>query len=285
MIDLSIITVNLNNKAGLIRTLQSVITQTYSNFEFIIIDGGSTDGSLQVILDNVDSIHYWSSAPDNGIYNAMNKGVQIAKGDYCLFLNSGDWLVEPTILQKVFAEKPQADLVSGNIYFYDNDKDKIKWHISSPEKVTAKTLFLGTLPHQATFIRRSLFEKIGLYKEHLKITSDWLFFVEALLEHHCSYQHYPGLIAYFSTDGISCDPKTELLPRQEQLSILRQRYPLFLPDYEYLDALEKQTQQWLGSREYKIYKFLERIGFIQLGIFCRRVKRTIERKVLHTVQK
>ncbi len=87
---LSIITINKNNAYGLRKTIQSVINQTYSNIEYIIIDGASTDGSIDVIKKFEDKIDWWASEPDTGIYNAMNKGIKIATGDYCQFLNSGD---------------------------------------------------------------------------------------------------------------------------------------------------------------------------------------------------
>nr|WP_295923802.1 glycosyltransferase family 2 protein [uncultured Dyadobacter sp.] len=279
---LSIITINLNNRAGLIRTLQSVISQTFPDFEYIVIDGNSTDGSQQAIQDYADMIRHQVSEPDRGIYHAMNKGIQLAQGEYCLFLNSGDWLVGADTLKNMFSAAPSADIVSGDVYFYDNQKDEIKWHVPSPDQVTAATLFLGSLPHQATLIRRSLFDKIGLYNEQMKIVSDWLFFIEALLIHHCTYQHHRAPIAYFSMDGISCNPETEPLRRQEQSDILAQRYPMFLPDYERMDLLEKQSQQWLGSPEYKVYKSLEKTGIIKLGTLARRVWRVISRKMRST---
>lgn len=269
---LSIITINLNDCVGLNRTIDSVKRQLFNNFEFIIIDGGSTDGSLIEISKNAEIITYWISETDNGIYHAMNKGIKMATGEYCLFLNSGDWLTESTILEKVFSETHNADIISGDIYFYDNVCKSIKWHIHSPEQLTAKTLFLGTLPHQASFIKRRLFDSVGLYNEELIIAADWQFFVEALLEHKCTYHHFKGPVAYFSMNGISCDPKTNFLPRQEQLQIIKEKYPLFLADYEQLDQLEKKALHWCQSREYKIYNFLRRIGIINLGLLGYSIK-------------
>ncbi|GAB3513159.1 glycosyltransferase family 2 protein [Spirosoma knui] len=279
MIPLSIITINLNNAVGLKKTGQSVISQTFRDFEYIIIDGGSTDASRKVIEQFSSHVTYSVSERDRGIYHAMNKGIRQATGEYCLFLNSGDWLATPTVLEEVFASRPQADIVAGDVYFYDNQKQEIRWHVTSPANITARTLFRGTLPHQATFIRRRLFGSVGLYNEQLKIASDWLFFVEALLEHHCSYVHFPGVIAYFNMDGISCDPATNNLPRQEQRLILQQRYPLFLADFERLEALETERSQWLSSRESAVYRFLERNQVIKAGVFVRRLKRFVLRMI------
>lgn len=278
---LSIITVNLNNCAGLEKTIQSVFLQTFSAVEYIVIDGGSTDGSVGLLNTHNERITYWTSAPDNGIYHAMNKGIRQATGEYCLFLNSGDWLTTSSTLENVFTQNPHADVVAGDIYFFDTQANAIKWHVPSPEHLTAKALFLGTLPHQATLIRRSLFERFGVYSEQLKVASDWLFFVEALLEHGCSYQHIPETIAYFNMDGISCNPQTVSLPRRERLGILQQKYPLFLPDYEQLEQLEKQHQAWLQSREYRVYRLLNCMGVIRFGVFAHRSKRFILRTLVN----
>ena len=274
---LSVITINLNNVEGLSKTSQSLFEQSFSDYEFIVVDGGSTDGSIELLQRYSELITRWESQPDNGIYHAMNKGIKAATGEYCLFLNSGDWLAESTTLENVFAQKPHADIVSGDIYFFDTQTGKVKWEVPAPDKLTAKTLFLSTLPHQATFIRRRLFNTVGLYNEQLKIASDWLFFVDALLNYGCTYQHHHKPVAYFNMDGVSCDPKTASLPRQEQLGVLLKRYPLFLPDYEQLDQLERQNQQWFQSQEYRVYNLLKRMGIIRIGIFSRRLKRFIQR--------
>ena len=272
---LSIITINLNNAEGLRKTIDSVREQSFTEFDFIVIDGGSTDASKQVIEQTSNWIDNWVSESDKGIYQAMNKGIRLAKGEYCLFLNSGDWLAGPEVVANFVGSQPQADIVSGDVYYYDNLKGEIKWQIPSPDQITAKALFLGTLPHQATFIRRNLFNSIGLYNEQLRIASDWLFFVEALLVRDCTYQHYNTTIAFFNTDGISCNPETNDLPRQEQLLILQQKYPRFLPDYEYYTALEKQLRQWMDSREYRVYTFMERLGIIRFGVRCQGIKRAM----------
>ena len=112
---LTIITINLNNSIGLRKTIESVISQTYNDFEYLIIDGGSIDGSVDVIKEYADRISYWFSEPDKGIYNAMNKGILKAKGQYLQFLNSGDYLVNKNVIENVFHELPDCDLLYGNI--------------------------------------------------------------------------------------------------------------------------------------------------------------------------
>ncbi len=207
----------------------------------------------------------------------MNKGILKAKGRYCLFLNSGDWLADSEVLGRVFSEPQDADIISGDVAFYDSAKHAVKWLVPSPEELTAKTLFNGTLPHQATFIKRELFEKYGLYNENLKIASDWLFFVETLLGHNVTYKHFNGLVAYFNMDGISCRPETNSLPREEQLSVLRMKYPRFVADFERLKQLEEDKTGWLESREHKSYQLLKKLGIVETGIFVFRVGNYISR--------
>ncbi|RDB04339.1 glycosyltransferase family 2 protein [Runella aurantiaca] len=279
MTQLSVITINLNNSAGLKKTIESVVSQTFQLFEFIIIDGGSTDSSGKVIEEYSKHLTYWVSEPDCGIYHAMNKGIKVAKGRYCLFLNSGDWLVKHTVLADVFSENLTADIIAGDVYYYDNQRNTIQWHVVSPDVLSAKILFQGSLPHQSTFIRRALFENIGYYNESLRIASDWLFFVEALLEKGCSYTHYQGVVSYFNMDGISCNPATDSLPKREQLSVLQQKYPLFLADYDRLAHLEEQSNRWSESREYLVFTYFQKIGLIQAGVFCLRLFRFLKRKM------
>lgn len=275
---LSVITVNFNNNNGLKRTINSVFSQIFTDYEYIIIDGGSTDGSKALIEQNSHNITYWVSEPDRGIYHAMNKGIAAAKGEYLLFLNSGDWLADDTIIERAFSHNPKADIVSGDVYFYDTEKNAIKWHVPSPENLTAKALFLGTLPHQATFIKRDLFRKFGPYDETLQIAADWLFFVKVLLEHQCTYEHIPLTISYFAMDGISCSPSSHSLPRKEQLQELQNKYPRFVPDYELLGNLEKEMHHWKESREYTVYQWMKRWGLIQAGILVLRAIRSVKRK-------
>ena len=112
---LSIITINLNNREGLRKTIESVVNQTFQDFEFIVIDGASTDGSVEVIQD-YPRINYWISEPDTGIYNAMNKGIAKATGEYCLFLNSGDTLFQINTLTGILQSNPKGDIIFGNVH-------------------------------------------------------------------------------------------------------------------------------------------------------------------------
>lgn len=275
---LSIITVNLNNAIGLEKTFKSVASMEGIEFEYIVIDGGSTDSSLDILHRYQHIITRWVSEPDGGIYLAMNKGITYATGDYCLFLNAGDWLTSPTILTQFFEQKPNADIVAGNVYFFDTIENKIKWHIESPNVLTAKNLFYGTLPHQATLIKRTLFEQVGYYNLHFKIVSDWLFWLDALIEHKASYQHIPLTMTFFAMDGISCQPAGSSALAAERKRILLEKYSLFLSDYNLLNELEQYQLNWQSSQSFIVVNFLQRIGVIGFGEFIIRLKNWLVRQ-------
>ena len=118
---ISIISINYNNKEGLRKTVESVVNQTYKNFEYIVIDGGSTDDSTDILDEYHEKINYIVSEPDSGIYNAMNKGIKVAKGDYLLFLNSGDCLIDQFVIQKVITElNDKISIYYGNLIYSSN---------------------------------------------------------------------------------------------------------------------------------------------------------------------
>lgn len=220
---LSIITINLNNKEGLQKTITSVLSQTLPDKEYIVIDGGSTDGSPELIKENSDQITYWVSEPDRGIYNAMNKGIAIAKGEYCLFLNSGDCLAENTTVEKLCSELTGEDIIYGNWYksFPNGKKEPEKF----PDHITFYFLaFHYSLPHQATLIRRDLFDKMGSYDERLKMVSDWKFFLDAIFKHHCTYKHIDQYIAVYDKTGFSSNPKNNELQQLERTKVLETEF-------------------------------------------------------------
>ena len=183
---LSIITINLNNREGIKKTIDSVVSQTFTDFEWIVIDGGSTDGSRELIEQFADSIAYWVSEPDKGIYNAMNKGILKSNGEYLLFLNSGDYLVSPVVLSQFSELETNEDYVVGNVEVEDDGERII---LRSPEKADFRFHFNSSLPHQACFIKRSVFETYGLYNEENKIVSDWENSLYSLVVGNAKYRH------------------------------------------------------------------------------------------------
>lgn len=223
---LSIITINYNNRDGLRKTIESVVNQTWKDFEYIIIDGGSTDDSVEVIKEFADRIDYWVSEPDKGIYNAMNKGIGQAKGEYCLFLNSGDSLHRPHTLTEIAPLLNECDIISGSL----NKLTSPPVLMIPPHVVSLAYLYEGTLPHQSTFIRTNILQQL-YYDEHYRMVSDWKFWVEALVLHGYTYKCINQVVSDFDMAGISSTHT--LLRIQERTSVLHELLPERIKiDYE-----------------------------------------------------
>jgi len=225
---LSIITVNYNNAKGLERTIQSVITQSYQDFEFIIIDGGSNDDSVNIIKKYESHIDYWISEPDGGIYAGMNKGLTQAKGDFVNFMNSGDCYYKKDVLGKIFSLNTDADIITGA-------------HIGSPhpnigkEGITMYDLYTGAVDHQASFIRRELAIRHP-YDEGYRIVSDWKFFIEALIIDNCSFYYTDTIVVDVDKNGIS-NTNVEL-NEQERNMVLKEIFPeKIIKDYQFLASI------------------------------------------------
>lgn len=260
---ISIITANRNNAEGLERTIKSVIGQTYTNYEFIIIDGASTDQSVEVIEKYSENISYWISERDSGVFNAMNKGIQMASGDYCYFLNSADVLVSEDTLANIFAYKEySAPFINGNqINDYGNGQDKI-YALHRP--LTFFDFYRGTIKHQATFIRRDLFDKYGLYDESLKIISDWKFFLRTIGLHNEQPVFVDEDIVIFEWFGMSTN--LGLLQKQanERAQVLNEYLPeTVLQDYQHLDELSNYEDIANAMKSNKMLNSLVR-GFYKI---------------------
>lgn len=202
---LSIITINLNNLNGLRKTVESVLSQTWRGFEYLVIDGASKDESAEYLSVVSKDLTWWVSERDHGIYQAMNKGIEKATGEYLLFLNSGDFLTAENILEEVQSELTGEGIIYGDLTLIKNDgttEPKIY-----PDQLTYSYVWEQSLPHPATFIRRDLFDRVGPYNEKAKITADWQFFMLALFSLGTDYKHINRAITFFNLNGICNDPK------------------------------------------------------------------------------
>lgn len=222
---ISIITINYNNREGLERTLDSIHRQTYTNYEQAVIDGASTDGSAEIIGEHGERFSYWVSEKDRGIYHAMNKGILQAKGEYLLFLNSGDWLAADDTLEKVAPLLESGeDIVCGNIIYEKDGREKsVGTPPSTVEQLYLCSPFLS-LPHQSSFIKRNLFDN-NLYNENNRIVSDWEFFLRCFIRKNCTYKRIPLTIVFFDTTGISSNPENRKLIEKEQQEVLGTIFP------------------------------------------------------------
>lgn len=218
---ISVITINLNNLDGLQKTISSVLNQDYTNIEYLIIDGGSIDGSFEYIKSKENEFDYWISEKDNGIYDAMNKGIVQSKGDYLMFLNSGDYFYDSKSLSNLVGSEITEDIIYGKMGMYVNDSLIAKEY---PSKLNLEYFQYDTIPHQSTLIKRNLFNKFGYYNTRFKIVSDWAFFVDSIVKGKAKYRYVDELVSIFDLNGISSQPSSSKIIRNEINQHLKQKY-------------------------------------------------------------
>lgn len=221
---ITIITVVYNNVNQIEKTIQSVLNQRNANYEYIVIDGGSKDGTIDIISKYQHSIAYFVSEKDSGIYEAMNKGWRKASGDYCLFLNSGDFFFNDNVLHDVqpYLEKKNADILYGSLYAFD---EKQNWITEFPENISLYFLLNNFLPHPATFFRTEIIKKNNGYNEKYKIIADWIFYIQAFLS-GMHFLRMPITITAFYMKGLSANGELNQMEREvvfkNELSFLSQ---------------------------------------------------------------
>lgn len=226
---ISIITVNLNNHQGLVKTFQSVITQDYPEFEYLVIDGASNDGSKEFLQQNASKIAYWVSEKDNGVYEAMNKAIGKAEGNYLLFLNSGDHFSVPSAISSLIKGSSGEDLIFGNLRVQDGEKSWIKKYSF---KLNFRYFYFESLPHPACLISKNLFDQLGFYDTALKIASDWKFFMLAITKQKATYKYVDEEISTFYFDGLSSQKSNELKLIQERKSTLKKYFNSYFFFYD-----------------------------------------------------
>ena len=252
MCKISVITINYNEKEGLKKTIQSVVGQSYDDIEYIVIDGGSTDGSTAIIDANKEKIHYWVSEPDSGIYNAMNKGIRAATGEYVLFMNSGDCFYEnDTVAKAESLMTGECGIYYGDLIYYNKRKKKHENWIF-PNKLSLGFFIENSLPHQGSFIKRSLFDSISMYNETLKIASDWEFFIIAICLEKVSYKHIGIVISEYDFTGISSDPKNYSLVASEKQITFDKHFSMVIEDYKIIKLLDsKRFRNIIYIKQYR----------------------------------
>lgn len=265
---LSIITINLNNKAGLEKTIQSVLAQTGADYEYIIIDGASTDGSKELIDRYQSHLSFWVSEKDSGIYEAMNKGIKKAKGEYLLFLNSGDDLYTTEVVKNMQPYFEQGnDVISGALSL----KLETGPHLVQAEKEITLSYFRRiSLFHQATFIKRSLFDRFGLYDESFRIGGDYEFFIRTLLRNQVSYQPAEHIICNYDLKGLSNDVRYMQLNQMEREKAWSSNFnPVVLNELDALYEIRDSKFFWIIKKTKKkgfFYYFFSAItSFFMVG--------------------
>lgn len=221
---ITIITVNLNNKTGLQKTINSIVSQSCKDFEWIVIDGGSTDGGKEIIEAYSKHISKWVSEPDKGIFDGMNKGIKIAKEDYLLFLNSGDILANNEVIENIYKDDLKEDIIIYDILLNDGKKE-LKKDLSNLKKFSIGSfLYSSTFPHQSTLIKRDLFHHVGLYDLKHRYVSDWIFFWKACIDYNASFIYKEGtILSIYDMSGISTQNKDKA--KKERTDFLQNCYP------------------------------------------------------------
>lgn len=243
---LSIITINYNNLLGLKKTVESVVNQTWKDFEYLVIDGGSTDGSKEYLESQTDNITYWVSEPDTGIYNAMNKGIAKATGEYLLFLNSGDVLYNDNVLLTTKkALLLDMDIVYGDLWIVGEQGKGFRNRY--PDFIDFPFLKQTSLGHPSTFMKKELFYTFGLYRTDLKIVSDWAFFVKVFCRHKVSHIKIDYIIATFYEGGLSTSTVYHQQHLEERKKVLLEMFDLYDKSFEELIMKFEQQKELINQ--------------------------------------
>lgn len=248
---ISVITINYNNETGLRKTIDSIVAQRFQDFEYLVIDGGSTAGDV-LLIEQTSRINYWVSEKDNGVYHAMNKGIRAAKGDYIIFMNSGDFFFDDQVLENAarYLDNEHQIVFGNTVYF--NDKGYRREEIPPDELSFSYFLNFG-INHQSAFIKRSLFFEHFLYNETYKISSDWEFFLYVICLKNAAYKHIDLFICYYDFSGISADPKNNQRYFKEREATVKKYFPLFYEDYKIIGEMSsKRMQQVLHIKKSKV---------------------------------
>ncbi|MEE9372693.1 MAG: glycosyltransferase family 2 protein [Saprospiraceae bacterium] len=196
---ITIITIVYNGAVHIEQTIQSVVTQQYPDYEYIIIDGASTDDTIKTIKEYETQINHWISEPDKGIYNALNKGIVLSKGKYIGICHSGDRL-EKGILKKIakLLESKDQDIFHGSLN-YVNTKGKSE--LRKPQATSFLKRYCS-IHHTASFIKRTAFDKVGLFPVDFIIAGDYYWFLKAYLE-DCTFEEMDVVVTKFKGGGVS----------------------------------------------------------------------------------
>lgn len=266
---LSIITINYNDAAGLQKTLHSTLSQTCTDFEHVIVDGASPDNSVEVIEKYATEASAkgikvtWISEKDKGIYNAMNKGIKMASGEYCEFLNSGDILAGDYVVKTMYSllEKNEyPDVMYGNMSKVLPNGKVLHDKCNATNDVTLNMFYKGCLNHSPAYIRRTLFDEYGLYDETLKICSDWKFYMMSIVLGKAQVKYVNFLVTIFDMTGIS-ETRKDIL-NEERDRLLEELVPAgILKDYHKYHFPMSQYDRLKKYRIWPIIYFVERVLF------------------------
>lgn len=245
---ISIITINYNNAQGLYKTIGSVVQQSYNNIEYIVIDGGSTDESISIILKYEPNITHWVSKPDKGIYDALNKGIDKATGSYLLFLNSGDCLYDKKVIENFYKSNPTADIVYGNTLIVRGKEKKIKALSTVCDLASSLT---NTINHQSIFHSKRLFHNKRRYSLKYPLAADWVFINESVRKEKATFNYLDEMIAIYDGEGRSSNWS---LVAKEQQDYLNSTY-----SSDFLEVLKSYKHQVALNKTIRNQPFIKQL--------------------------
>jgi len=215
----SIITACYNAEATIEETIRSVAGQTYNDIEYIIVDGSSKDKTLEIIEKYRDKVSILISEPDDGVYNAMNKGIKAATGDLMFFLNADDVFINELVVEQFvnFAESNKKGLLLGNLILLDKYTGKV-FH-EKHQLIDDIQLLKSTVFHPATFFRKEVFEKYGFYNEENKIAGDYEWYLNYFVKNHGNYAYLDKPVSVFSMNGLSSNEEHGQIHEAERKNI------------------------------------------------------------------
>lgn len=222
---ITIITVCYNSARTIGDTLRSVREQTYKNIEHIVIDGGSKDNTLAIVVAEGSHVAILVSEKDDGIYDAMNKGIQLATGDVVAFLNADDFYKDVDVLAQValLMQTEQLDAMYGDVEFFRAEQQSVVVRRYNSARFTADRLGWGWMPaHPALFLRRELFARYGLFRTDYRIAGDFEFIARVLQHPELKHRHLPKSLVCMQMGGIStCGWRSTLQLNREMMRACR----------------------------------------------------------------
>ena len=260
----SVITVNRNNASGLRRTLTCLSQQSFVDYEQIVVDGNSSDGSQAILTDPTLKVDRCVSEPDSGVYDAMNKGIKLARGDYLLFLNSGDHFVDRGSMEVAIRAMNDSDIQYFDLMVREYvESDIAAEHIKTyPDRIDFSYMAVDSLPHPATFIRADLFSQYGPYDQTLRICSDWKQFLLWICRYNCSYTHHAIPLSVFYLGGLSGDPRNREALLAERRHVLHTEFPAFEGDLRDLVQDRGAAKTLAAVRQSKVIQLLKKTGLL-----------------------
>ncbi len=237
----SIVTVVRNGEDTLERTIRSMAIQDFGEYEYLILDGASTDGTMRIVERNAAHVTMFRSEPDSGVYDAMNKALELCRGEYVYFLNCGDWLAEPDILSRMAREirAARADIVHGNVYSAWVAEERIdRTRILDP-----RDLLYDTVCHQAIFASRRVFESTGGFDMRYAICADRDWLLRAVLKHGFRLAYTDMAVCVFDGGGLSSNERNKQRKRWENWLLNVRYFPLRSVGFFMRKAVVKLTTE------------------------------------------